>query len=98
MYLRLTASFLFSHDEITYLSPFFERGPVQRNVKESLLNRRGANARFRNETIRRGDREVVDGVVVLDGLNTLANVKTFFDRVRAERYGEVFVYPRPRQF
>ena len=92
MYLRLTARFHFGHHQITHLSPFFDRGPAQRNVKESLLSRRGANARSRNRRIRRGDREVVDGVVVLDGLNTLANVQAFFDRVRAERHEEVFAY------
>ncbi|NKE69542.1 hypothetical protein [Candidatus Manganitrophus noduliformans] len=92
MYLRLTASFFFGHDEITYLSPFFDRGPVERNVKESLLNRRGANARADGKKLRDGDLEVVDGSVVLDALNTLANVKAFFDRVRAEGHDEVFVY------
>jgi hypothetical protein len=92
MYLRLTGSFLFGHDEITYLSPFFDRGPVEKSVKQPLLSKSGALARADGDKIEEGDLEVVDGVVVLDGLNTLQNVKAFFDRIRGEAHDEVFVY------
>ena len=79
MYLRLSQSFLFDHDEITYLSPFFDPKTVQKKGEFPLRNKDG-------------NREDLKGVVELDGLNTRENVEEFFARVRDDAYDEVFVY------
>ncbi|MGB7949500.1 MAG: hypothetical protein WCH75_17575 [Candidatus Binatia bacterium] len=92
MYVRLTASFRFSHDEITYLSPFFQNGPRRNNVSYRLLNRRGSIASDDGRRIRDDDIDVAEGVTVLDGPNTLAEVRAFFNRVRSELHDQVFVY------
>lgn len=79
MYLRLV-NFGFKPQEIMYLSPFFERGPVTEPVEFPTLKNY------------EGEIESVEGEIRLKGLNTLQNVKAFFAIVQAMRYAEVFVY------